>query len=110
MTFQLKDTRKNVDPCTIVIFGASGDLTARKLIPALYHLFKDKLMPPAFRIMGFARRDRHIMSQQFRATIAEAAQALRDGLLVAFPTETVYGLGADAQNTQALEKLFFVCR
>ena len=32
--------RKNLDACSIVIFGASGDLTARKLIPALYHLFK----------------------------------------------------------------------
>src|ERR1017187_6046273 len=50
--------RKQLDPCTIVIFGASGDLTARKLIPALYHLFKDKQMPPAFRVVGFARPDK----------------------------------------------------
>ncbi len=58
MTFQLKDIRKSADPCTIVIFGASGDLTARKLIPAFYHLFKDKMMPPTFRIVGFARREK----------------------------------------------------
>ena len=50
--------RKNLTPCSIVIFGASGDLTARKLIPALYHLAKDKQMPPAFRIIGFARREK----------------------------------------------------
>ena len=50
--------RKTLEPCTIVIFGASGDLTARKLIPAFYHLFKDKLMPPKFRIVGFARREK----------------------------------------------------
>ena len=43
--------RKAPGPCTIVIFGASGDLTARKLIPALYHLCKEKQMPPAFRII-----------------------------------------------------------
>lgn len=50
--------RKNLDACTIVIFGASGDLTARKLIPALYHLFKEKQMPANFRVVGFARRDK----------------------------------------------------
>jgi len=49
--------RKNLDTCTIVIFGASGDLTARKLIPALYHLFKEKQMPATFRVIGFARRE-----------------------------------------------------
>src|SRR5438132_3160144 len=42
-------------PCTIVIFGASGDLTSRKLIPALYGLFRKKRLPEATRIVGFAR-------------------------------------------------------
>jgi glucose-6-phosphate 1-dehydrogenase len=50
--------RKALEPCTIVIFGASGDLTARKLIPAFYHLCKEKQMPSAFRIIGFARREK----------------------------------------------------
>jgi glucose-6-phosphate 1-dehydrogenase len=50
--------RKPLEPCSIVIFGASGDLTARKLIPAFYHLCKDKQMPAAFRVVGFARRDK----------------------------------------------------
>src|SRR5208283_4865104 len=49
---------KNLDACSIVIFGASGDLTARKLIPALYHLFKEDQMPAAFRVVGFARREK----------------------------------------------------
>ena len=48
--------RKAVKPCTLVIFGASGDLTSRKLIPALYHLHLDKQLPDPFRIVGFARR------------------------------------------------------
>jgi glucose-6-phosphate 1-dehydrogenase len=51
-------SHKNLDACSIVIFGASGDLTARKLIPALYHLFKEKQMPATFRVIGFARRDK----------------------------------------------------
>ncbi|RME50962.1 MAG: glucose-6-phosphate dehydrogenase, partial [Caldilineae bacterium] len=43
-------------PTTIVIFGASGDLTYRKLIPALYNNFRKKRLPPQTRIVGFARR------------------------------------------------------
>jgi glucose-6-phosphate 1-dehydrogenase len=45
------------DPVTFIIFGASGDLTRRKLIPALYTLFKDGALPANFTIVGFARRD-----------------------------------------------------
>ena len=41
---------------TIVIFGASGDLTSRKLIPALYSLFRRQRLPEKFQIVGFARR------------------------------------------------------
>ncbi len=55
---RLDESRRKVEPCTIVIFGASGDLTLRKLIPALYHLFLEKQLPPAFRIIGFARREK----------------------------------------------------
>ncbi len=58
MACRLDAGRKAVEPCAIVIFGASGDLTARKLIPALYHLCKDRQMPPAFRVIGFARREK----------------------------------------------------
>src|SRR5580704_3209684 len=58
MVCRLSATHKAVEPCSIIIFGASGDLTARKLIPALYHLFKDKQMPSDFRVIGFARREK----------------------------------------------------
>jgi len=43
------------DPCTIVIVGATGDLTARKLIPALFHLFVNDGLPKTFQIVGCAR-------------------------------------------------------
>ena len=39
-------------PCAMVIFGAGGDLTKRKLIPALYNLAKGKLLPDQFAIIG----------------------------------------------------------
>ena len=44
------------EPVTIVIFGATGDLTRRKLLPALYTLFRDGALPEKFTIIGFARR------------------------------------------------------
>ena len=55
MACRLDDGRKAVTPCTIVIFGASGDLTIRKLIPALYHLFAEKALPSPMRIVGLLR-------------------------------------------------------
>ncbi len=44
------------DPCIVVIFGASGDLTKRKLLPALYHLEQSGLLPKDFTVVGVARR------------------------------------------------------
>src|SRR5213595_2477501 len=49
-------TRAVPQPCAIVIFGATGDLTHRKLIPALYNLAADGELPPAVTVVGFARR------------------------------------------------------
>ncbi len=40
---------------TLVIFGASGDLTSRKLIPALYELFRKNRLPKETQIVGFSR-------------------------------------------------------
>jgi glucose-6-phosphate 1-dehydrogenase len=44
-----------LDPCTIIILGASGDLTSRKLIPALYNLYRKGGLPNPFRIVGCGR-------------------------------------------------------
>ncbi len=44
------------EPCVVVIFGASGDLTKRKLLPALYHLEQSGLLPAEFAVVGVARR------------------------------------------------------
>jgi glucose-6-phosphate 1-dehydrogenase len=55
------------NPLTIVIFGASGDLTARKLIPALYHLFSKGRLPEEARIVGVSRSP--FSDDQFRAKL-----------------------------------------
>lgn len=67
---RLDSGRKPVEPCTIVIFGASGDLTSRKLIPALYHLFAENQMPDEFRVIGFARREK--TDESWREELKEA--------------------------------------
>ncbi|HLW17089.1 MAG TPA: glucose-6-phosphate dehydrogenase, partial [Actinomycetota bacterium] len=45
------------DPQIIVVFGASGDLTHRKIIPALYNLFREKMLPEKFAIVGYERTE-----------------------------------------------------
>src|SRR6476660_2152905 len=69
-SYRLGEAVRNLEPCSIVIFGASGDLTARKLIPALYHLAKEKQMPPDYRIVGFARREK--TNDSWRQELREA--------------------------------------
>ena len=45
------------EPCTMIICGATGDLTERKLGPALYNTMLGGFLPPEFTVVGFARRD-----------------------------------------------------
>ena len=44
-------------PCGVVIFGVTGDLSRKKLLPAIYDLANRGLLPPSFGLTGFARRD-----------------------------------------------------
>src|SRR5437870_992621 len=53
------------DACSVVIFGASGDLTKRKLMPALYNLAVSRALPGGFAVVGVARRERS--NDAFRA-------------------------------------------
>ena len=72
LTCRLDFGRRKSEPCTIVIFGASGDLTARKLIPALYHLCAGKQLPTPYRIIGFARREKS--NEAWRDELKEALE------------------------------------
>src|ERR1700712_2452753 len=51
-----KQDERIPEPCVVVIFGASGDLTKRKLLPALFHLEQSGLLPDKFAVVGVARR------------------------------------------------------
>src|ERR1700690_1164560 len=57
------------DPCAMVIFGAAGDLTRRKLIPALYNLAKNNLLSREFAMIGVARNQ--MTTEEFRGKLAE---------------------------------------
>ena len=52
----VKTAERTPEPCIVVIFGASGDLTKRKLLPALYHLEQSGLLPENIAVVGVARR------------------------------------------------------
>ena len=56
------------EPCVIVIFGASGDLTKRLLVPALYNLACDGLLSDNFAVLGVGRSE--ITDAQFRASMS----------------------------------------
>lgn len=61
---------KTAESCVLVIFGATGDLTARKLVPALYNLAREGQLPGHFACVGFARRSK--THDQFRDEMLEA--------------------------------------
>jgi glucose-6-phosphate 1-dehydrogenase len=64
--------RRTPDPCVFVIFGASGDLTQRKLIPALYSLAYRRLLPEKFAVVGAARSEES--DDEFRERMADAVK------------------------------------
>jgi len=64
--------RRRPDPCVLAIFGASGDLTRRKLFPALYALAYRRLLPERFAVVGVARSEQ--TTAQFRAAMKQAVK------------------------------------
>src|ERR1700682_5739875 len=80
------------DACAMVIFGASGDLTKRKLIPALYNLAKDNLLSKEFALIGLGRSE--MSDEQFReklgGEIGQFATTTVDPELWAWLSERIY--------------------
>jgi glucose-6-phosphate 1-dehydrogenase len=109
--YNISTEHKPIGPCTIVIFGASGDLTARKLIPAFYHLCKDKQMPSAFRVVGVARREKTDESwrNELRAALDQFSRTkpVDENVWRNFAKNIFYCRGdlADAVTYERLEEL-----
>ncbi len=70
-------TGKLADPCIMVVFGATGDLTRRKLIPALYHLEKENLLPENFAFVGVAIDQ--LSRDEFRSRISDCLNSPDEG-------------------------------
>ncbi len=86
---------KAAGPCTLVIFGAGGDLTRRKLVPALYHLLQDGLLPPTVAVIGVGRE--RLDDASFRTAMQRALDEFApDG-------------GRPDVAATLRERLFYVC-
>ena len=64
------------EPCTVILFGASGDLAKRKVIPALYDLAIHNALGPRYALVGFARTA--MTDESFRTTAGDAAKSISE--------------------------------
>ncbi len=103
------DTRlpRVAGPCAIVLFGVTGDLARKKVMPAIYDLAARGLLPPGFALIGFARRD--WQDQDFAQTVREAvAEHSRTGFDLATWERLAEGIrfvAGDASDPEAYRRL-----
>jgi glucose-6-phosphate 1-dehydrogenase len=69
-------TASTAEPCTVVLFGASGDLAKRKVVPAMYDLANHQALGPQYAILGYARTP--MTDENFRAALGEAAKTMSE--------------------------------
>ncbi len=103
----MSDTNKRADACTMIIFGATGDLTKRMLFPALYNLAKDKFLPENFAIVGVGRQE--MSTAAFRSKIKNdlttfVGESVDKDLLKWFEKRTHF-TGGDFSETKTFEDL-----
>jgi glucose-6-phosphate 1-dehydrogenase len=105
MTDTTKPLKKS-DACVMVIFGATGDLTKRKLFPALYNLAKEGFLPEKFAIVGVGRQE--MLSDDFRDQIIKDLREFIgsdiDEELVKWFEEKTYYTGGDFDDDKKLFK------
>ena len=98
---------KKPSACVLVIFGASGDLTQRKLIPALYNLALEKRLPERFAVVGYARSE--MTDESFRDKMREAVKefsrtGLKDDVWQQF-ANTLYYVRGGYEDHEGFQKL-----
>src|SRR5689334_24543264 len=100
----MAETQKTAEPCVMVIFGATGDLTKRKLFPALYNLARAKFLPSNFAIIGVGRQEMTTkeFQQQMRDNLKEFAGANSDGELLNWFCDRTFYTGGDFDDDKKL--------
>ncbi len=100
-------TPRTPDPCVMVIFGASGDLTKRKLIPALYNLATSNLLPKQFAIIGCARRP--LTDDSLRDQLTQDMQTMAtttvDSSIWEWFLRRIHYVQCDAQDPAGIQRL-----
>lgn len=100
----MSEMLKTADPCVMVIFGATGDLTKRKLFPAIYNLAKKGHMPDNFAIVGVGRQE--MLSDEFRdqmiANLKEFANSDPDDERIQWFCQRTYYTGGDFNDDKKL--------
>src|ERR1700737_3013196 len=105
MTLNHLNQNPQPSPCVMVIFGATGDLTKRKLIPALCSLAQDNLLSKQFAIIGFAGND--FTTESFRKTLGEEIPKYTqvDLKIWDWLAERIYYVKGDFQDPEAYKRL-----
>ena len=98
---------RKADSCVMAVFGASGDLTKRKLIPALYNLAAQKILPDGFALVGTARRA--MTDDEFRRSVLEDIEGAVGGKvdpeILAWLSSRLFYLAGDAADRASYGRL-----
>jgi glucose-6-phosphate 1-dehydrogenase len=101
------ETPQKASPCIMIIYGASGDLTKRKLLPALVNLAQEGLLSQQFAIIGFAFDQ--MSTESFRQKLTEGVKALSDApldeILWKWFLERIYYVQGDFADAAAYQRL-----
>ena len=103
----LEDAQRLADSCVMVIFGATGDLTKRKLLPALYNLARQKFLPDNFAIVGTAieNLDTEAFRQAAIEDIKEYTNTQVDQNLLDWFASRIYYTPGEFANPEAYDRL-----
>src|SRR5215472_10855929 len=107
MNSNLRNSNPTAPPCVMVIFGGTGDLTKRKLIPALGNLAEEDLLSKQFAVIGFASNE--LTTESYRQMLTEEipkySQKKIDQKIWTWFTERIYYVKGTFEDAEAYKRL-----